>query len=317
MPRRLPPLKAVRAFDAAARHLSFERAGDELAVTAGAVAQQVKALEAWLGLPLFHRLPSRGVTLTPAGHRYADSVGVLLDGIADATTRVQRQDDPNTLTVSTMPSFAANWLIPRLGALRITHPTLDVRVQILPGRTDFSRENVDLAIRFGHGRYQGLRSDFLLKETFFPVCSAALMNDPARPLREPADLSRHTLLHEDIDPGIPEYVDWSKWLASAHVAHLVDAGHGPRFSHTFLALQAAASGQGVALATSVLADADLSAGRLVRPFAHEVEGTYQYWIVCPEATADRPQIAAFRTWLLDQAAAKRSAEGGKRDVHPG
>jgi LysR family transcriptional regulator, glycine cleavage system transcriptional activator len=305
MARRLPPLKAVRAFEAAARHLSFERAGDELAVTAGAIAQQVKSLEAWLGLPVFHRLPSRGVTLTPAGRRYADSIGVLLDGLADATARVQRQDDPNTLTVSTMPSFAANWLIPRLGSLRITHPALDVRVQILPGRTDFARENVDLAIRFGHGRYQGLRSDFLLKETFFPVCSAALMNDPARPLREPADLSRHTLLHEDIDPGIPEYIDWARWLASAGVAHLVDASHGPRFSHTFLALQAAASGQGIALATSVLAEADLGAGRLVRPFAHEVEGTYQYWIVCPEATADRPQIVALRSWLLEQAAAMR------------
>lgn len=307
MARRLPPLKALRAFEAAARHLGFERAGDELNVTPGAIAQQVKALEAWLGLSLFHRLPSRGVVLTPAGHRYAESIGALLDGLAEATAQVQRAADPNMLTVSTIPSFAANWLIPRLGSLRKTHPSLDVRVQISQERTDFSRENVDVAIRFGHGRYPGLRSDFLLEESFFPVCSAALMDDPAHPLREPADLGRHTLLHEDIDAGIPGYVDWPQWLASAGVAHLVDASRGPRFSHTFLALQAAASGQGVALATSVLAGQDFVAGRLVRPFAHEVRGVSQYHVVCPEATADRPQIAAFRAWLQEQASAMRSA----------
>ncbi len=301
MARRLPPLKALRAFEAAARHLSFERAGEELAVTAGAVAQQVKALEAWLGVSLFDRLPSRGVALTSAGRRYAAELGPLLDGLAEATRRVQRSEDGRMLTVSTIPSFALNWLIPRLGSLRAAHPDLDVRVQISQERTDFSREDVDVAIRYGQGRYPGLRSDLLLEETFFPVCSAALMNDPARPLREPADLRHHTLLHEEIGPGIPFYVDWPKWLASAGVAHLVDATHGPRFSHTFLALQAAASGQGVALATSVLADQDLAAGRLVRPFAHEVRGAYQYYIVCPEAAAERPKIAAFRAWLLQQA----------------
>jgi len=307
MARRLPPLKSLRAFEAAARHLGFERAGDELSVTPGAIAQQVKALEAWLGLPLFHRLPSRGVVLTPAGHRYAESVGTLLDGIAEATARVQRASDPNRLTVSTIPSFAANWLIPRLGSLRKTHPALDVRVQISQERTDFSREDVDIAIRFGHGRYPGLRSDLLLDESYFPVCSAALMNDPGAPLREPADLRHHLLLHDDVDPGIPGYVDWPQWLASAGVADLVDATRGPRFSHTFLALQAAASGQGVALATSVLAGEDFMAGRLVRPFAHEVRGIYQYHVVCPEATAERPQIAAFRAWLQEQAAAMRGA----------
>jgi LysR family glycine cleavage system transcriptional activator len=315
MARRLPPLKAVRAFEAAARHLSFERAGDELAVTAGAVAQQVKALEAWLGLPLFHRLPSRGVALTPAGHRYATSAGALLDGLAEATARLQQPDNPNMLTVSTIPSLAVNWLIPRLGSLRKSHPTLDVRVQLSQERTDFSREEVDVAIRFGRGHYPGLRSDFLMEEVFFPVCSAALMEDPARPLREPADLRYHTLIHEEIGPTIPEYVDWPRWLASAGVAHLVDATRGPRFSHTFLAIQAAASGQGVALATSVLGGEDVAAGRLVRPFAHEVRGSYQYYVVCPEATADRPQIAAFRTWLLEQTAPMRSC-AIRDEVHP-
>lgn len=299
-------MKSLLAFEAAARHLGFEQAGDELAVTPGAIAQQVKALEAWLGLPLFHRLPGRGVVLTPAGHHYAASVGTLLDGLAEATARVKRQGDPNMLTVSTIPSFAANWLIPRLGSLRRTLPSLDVRVQISQERTDFSREDVDVAIRFGHGRYPGLFTELLLEESFFPVCAAALMNDPAMRLREPADLRGHTLLHEDASPGIPGFVDWPQWLTSAGVAHLVDASHGPRFSHTFLALQAAASGQGVALATSVLAGEDFVAGRLVRPFSHEVRGSHQYYVVCPDATADRPQIAAFRAWLQEQAAAMRA-----------
>jgi LysR family glycine cleavage system transcriptional activator len=245
-------LRAVRAFEAAARHLSFERAGGELAVTAGAVAQQVKALEDWLGLPLFNRLPSRGVALTSAGRRYADALGPVLDNLAEATARVRQPNNVDMLTVSTLGSLAANWLIPRLGSLRREQPTLDVRVQIAEHRTDFSREDVDVAIRFGSGRYPGLRSDFLMHETVFPVCSAGLMNDPERPIREPADLRHHTLLHEEIGPSVPFYVDWPKWLASAGVAEVV-----------FLALQAAASGQGVALATSVLIGDALEAGRLV------------------------------------------------------
>ena len=151
MARRLPPVKAVRAFGAAARHLSFERAGGELAVTAGAVAQQVKALEDWLGLPLFNRLPSRGVALTSAGRRYADALGPVLDNLAEATARARQPNNVDMLTVSTLGSLAANWLIPRLGSLRREQPTLDVRVQIAEHRTDFSREDVDVAIRFGSG----------------------------------------------------------------------------------------------------------------------------------------------------------------------
>jgi len=297
-------LKAVRAFEAAARHLSFERGGGELAVTAGAVAQQVKALEDWLGLSLFNRLPSRGVALTSAGRRYADALGPVLDNLAEATVRVRQPNNVDMLTVSTLGSLAANWLIPRLGSLRREQPTLDVRVQIAEHRTDFSREDVDVAIRFGSGRYPGLHSDFLMHETVFPVCSAGLMDDPERPIREPADLRHHTLLHEEIGPSVPFYVDWPKWLAS--VAEVVDASRGPRFSHTFLALQAAASGQGVALATSVLIGDALEAGRLVRPFSHELRGPYEYYLVCPDTTADQPQIQAFRRWVLEQSAPLRA-----------
>jgi LysR family glycine cleavage system transcriptional activator len=295
--RRLPPLKAVRAFEAAARHGHFEQAGAELGVTAGAIAQQVKILETWLGLPLFRRLPAKGVALTVAGERYAASARDLLDGLAEATARLLRQDGGATLTVSTVPSLAANWLIPRLGSLRRLHPLLDVRVQIAPGLTDFAREDVDVAIRSGHGRYPGLRVDFLMDESFFPVCSAALLGDPERPLSEPADLKHHTLLHEEAEPTFHGSVSWAQWLEAVGASG-IEVARGPRFSHTFLALQAAASGQGVALATSVLIGGELEAGRLVRPFAEEVKGPHSYYLVCPEATANRRNVAAFRECLF-------------------
>jgi LysR family glycine cleavage system transcriptional activator len=313
--RRLPPLNSIRAFEAAARHLNFERAGDEIAVTASAVGQQVKALEAWLGQPLFVRLPSKGVALTPLGERYAAALTGLLDGLNDATARALRPDSSKIITVSTLPSLASGWLIPRLGSLKERHPDIEVRVSVSTHRTDFAREDVDVAIRFGRGDYPGLRTDFLFDETFFAVCSAALVNDPARPLREPADLRHHTLLHEVVEK-IPDYIIWERWLAELGIDG-VDTSRGPVFPHTYLSLQAAASGQGVALATSVLIGDYLDAGRLVRPFPHEVRGRYQYYLVCPEQTADRPTIAAFREWLLDEAAAHTAAyEAARRESRP-
>lgn len=299
--RLLPPLTSLRAFEAAARHLNFERAGDELAVTASAVGQQVRSLEAWLRRPLFVRLPSKGVALTRIGERYAAAISALLDQLNEATAQAMRSDASTVLTVSTMPSFALSWLIPRLGSLKQRHPELEVRISISVSLTDFGREDVDVAIRFGQGIYPGLRSELLMEESFFPVCSAALLNDPARPLRQPSDLRHHTLLHEAAE-GIPDYITWSRWLAMAGIDDL-DASQGPRFSHTFLALQAAASGQGVALATSVLIGDYQDAGRLVRPFPHQVKSPHQYYVVCPEAAADRPAIAAFRRWIHDEARA--------------
>ncbi len=304
--RRLPPLNSLRAFEAAARHLNFEKAGDEIAVTASAVGQQVKALEAWLGRPLFARLPSRGVVLTPLGERYAAAITEVLNRLNEATAQALRPEISNTITVSAMPSLASNWLIPRLGSFRERHPELDVRVSVSTRLTDFAREDVDVAIRFGRGHYPGLRTDLLMEETFFAVCSAALLNDPDRPLHEPADLRHHMLIHEAVE-GVPDYVTWDRWLAAVGVRG-VDTSRGPRFTHTYLCLQAAASGQGVALATNVLIGDYLKAGRLVRPFPHQVRGAYQYYIVCPEEVADRPALAAFRAWLLDEARSQSEAE---------
>ncbi|WP_230531744.1 transcriptional regulator GcvA [Microvirga roseola] len=304
--RRLPPLNALRAFEAAARHLNFEKAGDEIAVTASAVGQQVKALEAWLGRPLFVRQPSRGVALTPLGESYAASLSEVLDRLDEATAKALRSDRSSVITVSSMPSFAAGWLIPRLGSLRERHPELEVRVSVDTRLTDFAREDVDVAIRFGRGNYPGLRTDLLMEEHFFAVCSAALLSDPKRPLNGPADLRHHTLLHESVE-SIPDYTTWDRWLAAVGVEG-VDTSRGPSFPHTYLCLQAAASGQGVALATNVLIGDYLQAGRLVQPFPHQVKGAYQYYVVCPEAVADRPALAAFRAWLLDEARVQAAAE---------
>ena len=298
--RHLPPLTSLRGFEAAARHLNFERAGDELGVTASAVGQQVRSLEAWLQRPLFVRLPSKGVALTRVGEHYARSISQFLDQLNEATARAQRPAASNILTVSTVPSFALSWLIPRLGSLKARHPDLEVRVSISPSLTDFAIEDVDVAIRLGQGVYPGLRSELLMQENYFPVCSAALLDDPQWPLREPSDLRHHILVHE-VPEGMPDYITWSRWLAEAGVDG-VDATQGPRFSHTFLALQAAASGQGIALATNVLIGDYLDAGRLVRPFPHQVPGPYQYYVVCPEADANRPAVAAFRAWIKDEAA---------------
>jgi LysR family transcriptional regulator, glycine cleavage system transcriptional activator len=299
--RRLPPLNSLRAFEAAARHLNFEKAGDEIAVTASAVGQQVKQLEGWLRRPLFVRLPSKGVALTAAGERYAASLTGLLDQLNEATARALRPDSSRTLTISTLPSFAANWLIPRMGSLKARFPDLEVRVSISTHRTDFEREDVDVVVRFGSGDWPGMRVDLLLEEVYFPVCSMALMNDPERPLREPADLRHHALLHEVVE-NVPNYVTWDRWFEAIGVTG-IDTRPGPRFGHTFLCLQAAASGQGVALATNVLIGDYLKAGRLVRPFAHEVRGVHQYYVVCPESWGDRRAIVDFRTWLLEEAAA--------------
>jgi LysR family transcriptional regulator, glycine cleavage system transcriptional activator len=307
--RRLPPLTSLRAFEAAARHLSFERAGDELAVTASAVGQQVKALEAFLGRPLFRRLPSKGVALTSLGERYAGRLSDILDRLHEATAAALRPETSRVLTVSTLPSFAANWLVPRLGRLRARHPDLDVRVSVSPSLIDFAREDVDVVVRSGHGVWPGLRVDLLMDEVFFPVCAAALLDDPDRPLSEAEHLRHHTLLHEVITE-FPDYVGWDGFLTAIGVDD-VDTSRGPRFEHTFMALQAAASGQGVAIASSALIGDYLEAGRLVRPLPHEVRGPRRYYVACPEAVADRPAIAAFRDWIIAEARAERPADASK------
>jgi LysR family glycine cleavage system transcriptional activator len=293
MTRRLPSLNAMRAFEAAARHLSFTKAADELNVTQAAISHQVKALEDWLGVPLFRRL-NRALLLTDAGQSYLPPLRDAFDQLAAATDRLRADDSRGVLTVTTLPSIASKWLVPRLGRFRQAHPDIDLRIDASQHLTDFARENVDLAVRYGRGEWDGMRIDRLMSEDFFPVCSPRLLDgDP--PLRTPGDLRRHILLHDD------NRTDWTVWFLAAGIAG-GDPTRGPGFSDSSLVLQAAAEGQGVALGRGALAAADLAAGRLVKPFDLSLPATFAYYLVIPEATADRPKIAAFRDWLLAEVA---------------
>jgi len=292
---RLPPLNSLRSFEAAARHLSFSKAAEELFVTPAAVSHQVKALEDWLGLSLFKRL-NRAVMLTDEGQSYVLGVRNGLSLIETATEKIMRQDASGHLNVDTMPSFAARWLLPRLSRFRLEQPDIDVRLSASEHLTDFDREDVDVVVRYGGGSYPGLRVEKLLTEdVLFPVCSPSLM-EGEHPLREPDDLKFHTLLHDDMR------IDWETWLAAAGVKG-IDSKKGPSFNDSSMVLTAAMAGQGVALGRSTLAADDLIAGRLVRPFNQQpLKAGHAYYIVCPEGKADRPRIAAFRAWLMKEAA---------------
>lgn len=295
---RLPPLAAVRAFEAAARHSGFQSAGEELHVSAGAVAHQVKQLENWLGIVLFQRL-ARGVVLTAAGRQYAQALRPLLIGLADASEAVKRHGDEHVVTVTSVPSLVARWLMPRLGRLRERHPEIDMRVLASLHPADFAREGVDVAIRLGAGPYPGLKSDVLLEEWFSAVCSPAF-KAAAPDVREPADLLRHPLLHDETEPRIPEEINWARWL-QAFGLHYTGAAR-PSFSHTYLTLEAAAGGQGVALAAEPFIEEDLRCGRLVRLFPQRVPGPYRFHLLrLPEAEA-RPAVKAFCDWIKAEAA---------------
>jgi LysR family glycine cleavage system transcriptional activator len=291
MSRRLPPLTALRAFEAAARHGSFARAADELAVTQAAISHQVRELEDWLGVPLFTRL-HRGVRLSDAGERYLQSLTSAFDEMAQATSAVLEDSASSTLTVSAEPSFAARWLLPRLASFRERHPDIELDLDPSSDLVDFRSEAVDVAVRYGPGDWPEVETQRLIDIVAFPVCSPALMKGEHR-LREPRDLRHHALLHDDTTDG------WREWLALAGLSE-VDGTRGYRFRDSVLTLDAAAAGQGVALGDNLLCAADLAAGRLVRPFADPVAPCHAYWLVAPAAHRERPGVAAFWDWLAQE-----------------
>ena len=251
MLRRLPSLNAVRAFEAAARHLSFSRAADELNVNHAAISHQVKGLETFLQTPLFRRL-NRAVRLTDAGQPYLPTLRDALDAIAQATARISAGETAGALALSTSPAFAAKWLVPRLSAVREAHPEIDVWLTPSLRVVDVAREEVDAAVRWGAGEWPGLRADLLGTMNVFPVCSPRLLRGP-HPLRAPEDLRHHALIHDASGE------DWRRWLAAAGVRGVVPAP-SLHFHDSSLVIQAAVEGQGVALAYSVFAADDL-AGR--------------------------------------------------------
>ena len=298
MARRLPPLNALRAFEAAARHLSFTRAAEELHVTQAAISHQVKALEEHLGRKLFRRL-NRALLLTDDGQAYLPSVSRAFTLLNDATDNLLTKQAPGPLTVSALPSFAARWLVPRLGRFRQIRPDIDLRIDPSADLTDFAGGDVDVGIRYGRGKYPGMRADWLMTEDIFPVCSPSLLEGP-HPLHDPGDPEHQVLLHDD------GHGDWRTWLLAA-AADRVDPTRGPIFTDSSMLIQAAMAAQGVALARGVLAADELAAGRLVRPFTLSLPTEYAYYLVCPVNTAEHPKIAAFRDWLLGEARRESSA----------
>ena len=294
MARRLPPLNSLRAFEAAARHLSFTKAAEELHVTPAAISHHIKALEDHLGVKLFRRL-NRAVLLTDAGQACVAGLSDAFDRMTVALARLRAQECSGPLTVSTSPALAAKWLVPRLEGFQELYPEIDVRVSAAMRLVDFAREDVDVAIRYGPGCYPGLLAELLLTNEVVPVCAPALL-EGSRRLRTPQDIRHHTLLHDDTSTSDGAYPNWPMWLRAAGLEG-VDASRGPRFDYPGLVLEAAAAGRGVALALSTVAAADLAAGRLVRPFAVAVPLPFAYYVVCPKATAERPKVAAFRQWL--------------------
>jgi LysR family glycine cleavage system transcriptional activator len=301
--RRLPPLNALRAFEAAARHLNFSRAADELAVTPGAVSQQIQNLEDYVGAALFKRTP-KGLLLTDAAQTALPALREAFDRLAEAASLLTAAVDGRRLTVSVAPSFAAKWLVPRLGQFEAAHPQVDVWLSADMEVVDFALGEIDLAIRYGAGRYPGLEVVKLMSETVIPVCSPSLLE--TNPLDSPGDLANHVLLHDgspDADDSCP---DWSMWLAARGVRG-VDGARGPRFNQSSLVIEAAVGGRGVALAKRALAQADLDAGRLVAPLQIATAVDFAYFVVHPKAKGRLPQVKAFVNWITAQAAAHEEA----------
>lgn len=294
MPHRLPPLTALPAFDAAARHLSFTKAANELNVTHGAISRAIRNLEERLGIRLFER-GTRSVRLTPAGAAYAAEIGGALDRIAAATVVATAPRSTGVLTVSTSDGFAGRWLVPRLHRFHRAHPDIDVRLSTSGVLVDFLRDGIDIAIRYGAGGYEGVVSELLAEEEVFPVCSPELLQGE-HPLRSPADLRHHRLIHDNFRIG------WATWLQQAGLDDM-DPDSGVRFDSAAYAVEAAVQGEGVLLGRSALVASDLAAGRLARPFELALASRWKYYVVYPVGALRHRKIKAFRDWLFGEMSA--------------
>lgn len=294
------PLAALRVFEAVARHLSFTKAAAELHVTPAAVSQQIRGLEERYGTALFHRT-TRALTLSAAGSAALPSVREGLAAFSEAHRRLNADRESGLLTVSTFPTLAEKWLIPRLERFRSAYPEIDLRIHATDDFAAFARDGIDIAIRYGTGHYPGLTVIPFLEDIAVPVCSPAVAED----LKEPADLVRHTLLHAEWRMDREE-ANWRLWLKAAHVRD-VDPSRGMRFSTEAMVAQAAIDGLGVGLIPSTLIAGDLAAGRLVRPFGDglTMPTVFGHFIVYPPASETVPKVAAFRDWALSEDARSR------------
>ncbi len=289
--RKLPPLGALRAFEAAARHLSFKRAADELGVTPTAISHQLRQLEDILGQRLFAR-QIRKVTLTPAGEALYPVLRDGFESFAHAIERLRAGPRRQRLTLSATPAFVAKWLLPRLSDWQARHPGIDLHLHASETPVDLGAGSADAAIRYGRGDWPDLHSELLLPSHFAPVAS------PRLKLRKPADLNNQTLLHFDWRLRRRDTPTWKRWAEQAGIA--LDVSGGLRFSDESHAIQAAIAGQGVALLGLPLVAAELASGALVQPFGPVLQGD-SYHLAVPPDRAQALEIAALRAWLRSAA----------------
>jgi LysR family glycine cleavage system transcriptional activator len=302
---RLPSLDLLKGFDAAARHLSFTRAAQDLFVTQSALSRQIQTLEEQLGAPLFERR-HRELRLTNAGQILHATAKTVLDELAQAVAKIRREQTSLPLTVSTNMPFAALWLIPRLSRFRARHPAIDVFISADNRVVDLERERIDLAVRYCSETTAPPGSPRLFGERVFPVCSPALAADHSRPIRRPEDLARHVLLHIDDEGGRFPWLNWPAWLAAVGVRELTPVG-SLRFIHFDQVMQAALDGQGVALGRVPLIDSLLKQGRLVAPLRGKYTTPRAYFVVRGAQAAVRPEAQDFIDWLLEEAKADGAA----------
>ena len=292
MTARLPSLNGLRAFEAAARHLSFTLAASELNVTQTAISHQIRRLEEELGIRLFIR-QNRALALTPEARDYLPGVRAAFNDLRLATDRLLRKDDDKVLTVSTLASLAAKWLLPRLTDFQEAHPGIDVRITTSTSLVDFQRDNVDAAIRYGRGQWPGLRADWLMADELFPVCSPSLLRGD-KPLRQPEDLKGYPLLHT----SNANSDDWRLWLTAAGLPADIAKQPGITFDMIFMTIQAAIDGIGVAMGRTSYVSDDIAKGRLVGPFKIALPADAGFYLVSPEGRREAPKLAAFRQWMI-------------------
>ncbi|MEO8673589.1 MAG: transcriptional regulator GcvA [Tahibacter sp.] len=290
----LPALRTLRIFECAARHLNWTRAAAELHLTHGAVSLQIKALEDELELKLFERDGKR-VWLTDAGQQLAIGVREALDQLAATVTRVRERSAGHVLSLSVLPSFAAAWLVVRLGGFLARHPDIELNLQSSTNLADFRNDGIDVAIRWGNGPWPGLRCDKLLDDELFPVLSTQLA---PHGLKTPEQLLELPLVRIKQQSRLN---DWVRWFAAAGI-RITEPRRGPIFDDTELAVRAAAQGQGVVLARSSLVAARLASGELIAPFAMRIPALYAYYLVCPETHAEKPSVQQFRAWIIEELA---------------
>jgi LysR family glycine cleavage system transcriptional activator len=290
---KIPSLNGLKAFESAARHMSFTQAALELNVTQTAISHQIRRLEDELGVRLFLRLKD-GLALTDEGRAYFQGVRSAFHELRHCTETLLDSVHNSALTVSTLVSFASKWLLPRLASFQEAYPDIDVRVSASTDMVDFRKGGIDAAIRYGTGDWKGLRADWLMSDEVFPVCSPTLLVGP-NALKTPADLTHHTLLQVS---GMTRD-DWTIWLGAAGQPSAMAEGSRLTFDLTMMAVQAAIDGLGVCIGRSTYVDDDLKAGRLVAPFDLRLKSDLGFYLVTPVETAHSKKVEAFRMWLID------------------